>query len=62
MYFNVPLTEAVRVQLYSIANSPNARPECIVPKTLLSFDTFMFPSVVKMAFLIYVGFITEFRL
>ena len=62
MYFNVPLTEAVRVQLYSIANSPNARPEWIVPKTLLSFDTSMFPSVVNMAFLIHVGFITEFRL
>lgn len=40
-----PLTEAVLVQLYKMASSPNARPECIVPSTTESLDTSISPSV-----------------
>ena len=40
-----PLIDAVRVQLYNIANSPNTRPGPIVVKTLLCLLTSTVPSV-----------------
>ena len=40
----LPLTDAVRVQLYKIASSPKARPAAIFPKALLSFNTSNSPS------------------
>lgn len=43
----VPFTEAVLVQLYRIASSPNAFPAVIFPKTLLFFRTSNSPSVDK---------------
>lgn len=39
-----PLIEAVLVQLYKIANSPNALPGPIVPSICWSFTTWNSPS------------------
>ena len=44
MIFNVPLTLAVLVQLYRIANSPNTFPGPIVESFVPSFVTSTFPS------------------
>ena len=44
MIYHQPLTEAVRLQLYRIASSPNAVPLDISPNVSPSFVTSSFPS------------------
>jgi len=44
-YFILPFIDAVRVQLYKIANSPNTRPGPIVVNTFVCLLTSTVPSV-----------------